>query len=324
METVRKQSNLIGRIHGKVERELLEHCQWYMGEKHRCYGSKNRDKKFYIIRRNDACGLGSYIITNVRLMKYAMDNGYIPLVDMMNYHNAYNADTYKEHNVWEYYFEQPLNKYSLEDAYRSKNVLLSDIRIPKHKDGEPDFTMNFMGNTAVVQRWSEFTRKYLRLNEKTNNYIDEVWNNLVKNDDRVIGIVLRGTDYVTSRPKNHPIQPTVEQMVKKVQEVMVEQSCNKVFLATEDLTYRDAVCHEFGDAVIENPKPYVKYTGGGINGYSLRRDNDGYMRGLEYLTTMVCLSKCNCLVAGRCGASVVALMLSEGYEYTYLFDFGVY
>jgi hypothetical protein len=50
----------------------------------------NNKPKYFIVRRRDAnCGLFSYFITMLGGIKYAVDHGYLPVVDMKNYPNTY-------------------------------------------------------------------------------------------------------------------------------------------------------------------------------------------------------------------------------------------
>lgn len=59
-------------------------------EMKRRYGKNNPDKTFFVIR-NYTCEAGWGSILNYVLLqlKYAIDRGYVPIVDMMNYHSAY-------------------------------------------------------------------------------------------------------------------------------------------------------------------------------------------------------------------------------------------
>ena len=310
---------------GKIDAKLKLYMPWYGKENDKTYGKNNPDKKFLVIRRNDRCGLGSYIVTNIRYIDRAIKNNMIPVVDMKNYDNAYHtSSTIGQKNVWEYYFEQPYICYGLDEVYQSQNVHLTDIRILPPKTGEPDFTMNFFNNDSSIGHFRKIAHEYIRLSSKTNALINEEYKKIIFDDDYVLGVVLRGTDYTWLRPKNHPIQPSIEEIIRKCKDVMSERGCNKIFLATEDKVIYDSFINEFGEKCVSNNKMFVDYTGGGINGYVFDRPNDGYLRGVEYLTTMVILAKCNCLVAGRCGASVVATILSDGYDYSYYYDLGVY
>ena len=55
------------------------------------------------------------------------------------------------------------------------------------------------------------------------------------------------------------------------------------------------------------------------------RENDEHYKGLEYLSSLVILSRCQGLVAGNCGGTRMALFLNEGrYENCKVFDKGLY
>ena len=63
-------------------------------------------KTYYIIRRADnRTGLFSLFNTNLGHIYYAVQRGYIPVVDMMNYENCYLEESKMGvENAWEYYF----------------------------------------------------------------------------------------------------------------------------------------------------------------------------------------------------------------------------
>jgi hypothetical protein len=49
-----------------------------------------------------------------------------------------------------------------------------------------------------------------------------------------------------------------------------------------------------------------------------------YVSGLEYLAAIEILANCNCFVGVRCGGTKAALILSEGFEYEFTFNLGLY
>ena len=105
-----------------------------MPEQKKSFGNKNPDKTFFVIRLYPpAAGFLADYNYVLGYMKYAYDNGWIPVVDMQNYQTLYNEDhpIHGTTNVWEYFFEQPLDpatgkRYTLEEVYQSKNVILSN------------------------------------------------------------------------------------------------------------------------------------------------------------------------------------------------------
>ena len=90
------------------------------------FGSKNPNKTFYVIRRSPGAGMFSNLTFVLNHLKIAIEKKFIPIVDMENYPTIYNESNKINgtKNSWLYYFEQVSN-YSLEEVYKSKNVLIT-------------------------------------------------------------------------------------------------------------------------------------------------------------------------------------------------------
>lgn len=308
--------------------------KWYRGSKQKKIeryweehevkqGRENPDKIFYVIRRRDLyCGLFSLFITNLKRIDDAVKQGYIPVVDMQNDFNIYlSEDKVGRENAWEYYFKQPMG-YSMKDIKRSRRVIIGSGAVPPMF---PYLDISFLtGETGELEYWRECVRKYISLSDEAGRLVDQEYNKLFAAGDKVLGVKCRGTDYTNGKPKNHPIQPTPEQAVSKAEEIFVAKGCTKVFLATEDATFYEIFKEKFGDRLITNKTDYMKYQGGSTGKEEYEQENGGYRAGMEYLITTMLLARCDCLCAGCVSATVGALLLTEGYEYTYLFDLGIY
>lgn len=287
------------------------------------YGKENQDKTFYVIRRRDLyCGLFSLFLTNLVRIDEAVKKGYIPVVDMQNDFNIYLAeDKIGKENAWEYFFKQPAG-YSLKDISDSRNVIIGSGAVPVMF---PYLDVKFlMGETGELQYWRNLTRKYIVLSDKAKRFIDDEYDRLFDKGDKVLGVKCRGTDYAKGKPKNHPIQPTPIQAVEKAEEIFREQNCTRVFLATEDAEFYEIFAERFGNKLITNKTSYMEYKGGSTGKEEYEQEDGGFKAGMEYLTTTMLLARCDCLCAGCVSATVGALLLTEGYEYTYLFDLGIY
>ncbi len=269
-------------------------------------------KTYYIIRRSAPnAGLFSFFNTNLGHMYYALQKGYIPVVDMMNYKNPYlEDDKVGKENAWEYYFEQPCQA-SLEEAYGAKRVILSqgDPIEPR-----PDDDMGFFTDRdGRMSKWREFTHKYIHLKKNIYNDIEEEWNGLVKEGDKVLGVMVRGTDYVAEKPYGHPVQPDVLDVIQKAGEIMQDYRCNKIFVGTEDRAIAEAFQAEFGDSYITNRRSYIEYSGDKRTPECrIDRENDYFLQGKEYLTQMVMLSKADCFIGGRTSGTVGLMLMSGG------------
>ena len=106
---------------------------------------------------------------------------------------------------------------------------------------------------------------------------------------------------------------------------MDKYRCTYIFLATEDQEIFNDVKRYFGDKLLAlDMTRYVTLGKQNINDMCSERNNDKYLKGREYLLSIWLLSQCNCLVAGNVGGTHGALLMSPGYDYSYVFDLGLY
>ena len=293
-------------------------------ERHVSFGDDNPDKTFFVIRRNAPnAGLFSFVITNVGWMRYATDHGYIPVIDMQSYYNTYiTKDNIGKTNSWEYYFKQPCG-YGMSDIAHSKNIIISSVNAAAKNPNPID--------DSEFAKWHEYAHKYLTLTDKVQKEIDKKENELW-GDKRILGVLCRGTDYISTKPLGHPVQPDILDVMDKVSDVMKKENCDAVYLATEDEMIFEKFRERFGDKLIAVSATRYKNTGdNNINEMSDRiietstdPAREKYNKGMDYAVTIGLLSRCNCLVAGQVSGTTGALLLTKGYDYVYLFDLGLY
>ena len=58
--------------------------------------------------------------------------------------------------------------------------------------------------------------------------------NLFNNSKNILGVKIRGTDYLSVKPKNHSKQPKVEQVILDVKHMDEQYNYDFIFFATED------------------------------------------------------------------------------------------
>ena len=107
---------------------------------------------YYIIRPYyTGSGLFFNFVTTAGHIRYGLSKGWLPVVDMQNYNNAYlEPEKFGKENSWEYYFEQPL-RIGLEQAYAGENVILSS---QKSNVPYPDMVMPLYENRDnVLTEW---------------------------------------------------------------------------------------------------------------------------------------------------------------------------
>ena len=156
---------------------------------------------YYIVRRKfTTTGLCSNFLLFAGHIRYALSKGWFPVVDMQNYVNPYLApDKFGKENSWEYYFEQPL-RIGLEEAYNGENVILCSEKI--------SFPNNIFKDSKSLTEWKKLVKKdLLKVKPALMKEIFAIREKLFAPNDRVLGVLLRGTDYVSKKPRQHNIPP---------------------------------------------------------------------------------------------------------------------
>ncbi len=298
------------------------YVQWKWRERKVSWGAENPDKTFLVIRRAQCkAGLFSLVMTNMGLVKYALDKGYIPVIDMQSERNTYlDEEQVGRENSWEFYFEQPCG-YSLKDISRSRNIILSSGLIGKNNFFPED---RMVKNPEEYRMWRNLFQRYFRVKKEVLEEAEALKRELF-HGERVLGVLCRGTDYTNTRPKDHPIQPETADVLVKVDEVLHKQKCSYVYLATEDNDIYEMFERQYGEKLKALKTRRYHNTGKeNINDISAKSGESKYQLGRDYLLTILLLADCNCLVAGSAGGTYGALLMGKEYEYRYIFDLGTY
>ncbi len=251
---------------------------------------------------------------------WCLENGYKPLIDIDAKVGNYSEKT----NLWEKMFKQPFNT-NLKKVKAGNDFIICPVKT--HVVGP---CISDARNTEMSVFWGKIYKEFLVFNDYCQGYIDEEFNNLIKNKN-VLACLGRGTDYLDTKPKGHPVQPSIDELIEKVKEVKSELNIEYIYLATEEKKIADRFKEIFPGKILENKRHYydVSYDKdkkiNRVSQVSFNRENDDFLKSLEYLSSISLLSKCNSIVAGLCGGSEGAVYLNGGkYEVCYLFDKGVY
>lgn len=231
-------------------------------------------------------------------------------------------------NLWEQFFLQPF-----EGGFGGGREPWEEISCSKRVAFHP----NFLSVRDAEEReiWSGLYRDFLRLNPETENYVEAEYRELFPKGIPVLGVLCRGTDYTGTKPKNHPIQPETEEVIEKVKETLdtdwEKENEFRIYLACDERRVEEKFREAFPGKILVNKRVYYDefYRPGEevkvIGDIHLNRERDDYRRGLEYLSSLILLSRCRSLIAGNCGGSNAAIYWNGGkYEMWYLFDKGFY
>jgi len=283
------------------------------------FGEMNPDKTFYIIRPTYSIGLFACVGRALAEQVYAEENGWIPVVDMQNYPNMYLAkDKLYQKNAWEFFFKK-LADYTLKEVYSSKNVVLGDVRNARKLNswmhGSEQYKHGLWKKIIKVEE--SFARE---LELEYHRLFDSVQGN------KILGVLLRGTDYVSLQPEKHPVQPSAAEMIKIVSDKMEQWGDSFIYLSTEDASILRMFQRFFGTRLIYTNQIRYENTGNKyLASIKTKREDDEIKRGKEYFMSIFLLSKCNDLITSICGGSNVVKMINGGkYKNQITIDKGVY
>lgn len=294
--------------------------------KYESWGEEYPDKTFFVIRRENLWGIMSVITIYIQFIRYAIERNWIPVVDMQNVNNLYNQNDGQ--NSWEYFFEQPM-KYTMNDIRNAKNIVISGtfVYYPKKKSYCIDYLC--LTNKNIVNPYQVLANEYYLLKPDVKLYIEKLEKEIFKDikQNEVIACYSRGTDYIDLKPKNHPIQPTPQQIIDKVKEIQSNTKIQYVYLVTEDIRVLETFKNEFGDKLLYNP--YASRWGAAKDDedYIFKRELSVSKRenGISYLTNMMLCSHASHFVGGITGGSAGFLLLNKtNFDSIYLFNLGRY
>ncbi len=272
----------------------------------------------YMIFRDEYNGLFSYVEMCMRYVSYAIEHEKMPIIDMTGCRNPYVKDGDESKvNWWNLYFDQPL---------MVENNLSDYINIQKceYDDscGVP------YGRSAVFLKksrwyWGKIYEQYFHLNKESEKYVENDWKKLFGDSKcTVLGVKVRGTDYKVV--KHHPIQPSVDQVIKEVKKV--QSKFDKILVESEEYANIEIFKKAFPGKVIANEdNTYFDVKDANSADRAMFEVKGAeYQSGLEYLASIMLLSKCDGLIGGVNGGTIAATYINGGkYRYNKLIYLGV-
>lgn len=322
----------INRKYKKAIQPLIDNPE-YLEEKMKELdkNAKGDKKVFYIIAlKLSTAGIYGYINNFLPHIAYAVSKGFIPVIDMQNYDNIYLSKDKGTYNSWESFYEQPMG-FGLDDLSDGQVIRCLDTLWYRWAP----LSCPLMSDKDLAM-WSAIYNRYIRYNKKSVQYIESEQKSILKNPQNTIGVIYRGTDYTKGHPIGHPIQPSMKKLSDKVDEMLKSQKCEYIYLASDEKEIVTYFNKRFSGKVLINKRVYydeatnVDYSNYnndhiGVSGAEFNRDNNKYLIGIEYISSMNLVSNCSCLVAGACGGTTAVLYMNAlKYREKYIFNLGKY
>ena len=282
-----------------------------------------KNNKFLIIqRRSKSCGLFSYFMVSLGCIHKYLIKGYIPIIDIKSFPNSINGFNTSKSNYWELYFEQPFG-YTLEEVLKyAKNIT---YKICYDCEPRPDEkSMPF--NEVRKNFWHNFASKYLPIKKEILNLSNQLFYKLFKNSKNILGVLTRGTDYITRKPKDHPIPPNISTLVQDVKKMDEKFFYDYIFFSTEDDDIRENFTKTFSKKVKQikfETKIRYNYLEKNYLGY-----NENIKGNVEfnkiYLLNIIILSKCLDIITARCSGAAGVFILTNGFRNMHIYNLGMY
>ena len=165
--------------------------------------------------------------------------------------------------------------------------------------------------------------------EEMDEYYDAVLG-----EKKSLGLLIRGSDYISTGLSGIRKMATVEQMTPKIRQWMEDYGYEKLFLATEDADILAAMRKEFGKKLIALSQKRLSVSnlrsGQVISEYEKETGGEDYNAKLEdttinYFYALYILSRCDAFIcSGQCNGWDNVLSLNDGkFERSYKFSVGV-
>ncbi len=163
--------------------------------------------------------------------------------------------------------------------------------------------------------------------------MDEYYDSLF-GEEKVLGVMIRGTDYVTSGMTGDRMMASASQMAPLIHEWINKYGFEKVFLATEDEDALEYMRQEFGSLVVALSQERLKLSdlrqNEILSDYEKEHADGIYEEKLEdttinYFYALYILSRCDSFIcSGRCnGSDIVRSFNDERFSHFYKFAVGI-
>lgn len=286
------------------------------------FGKKNPERTFYIIRCPQAeMGLFAVINFVIYHLGRAMEMGAEPVVDWQHYPNKYFSDdsVMGKENAWEYFFYQTTD-ISLDEVYKSRNVILSN------GEWEPD--LSEILDYQRIEKNHLLVTKYIRLNEMMRDIYEAESQRIGIGEYKVLGVKCRGTDFVASKPKGHAIVPDVNMTISVIEEKMkIWGNFDKIYLSTEDNSILEEMKQYFGEKMYftDGTSFNEVKTGTWLGDIYDKVPGKKKIEDMRiYLVATYILASCDALIAPMVGGTLGAVRIKGRYNKMHIFELGSY
>ena len=319
--------NYVEPVRNDIRKLLTSNGYIYIGENQwdDSYMHISNQLTFYIAGREyPRVGLFSLFMGALGIIDTCIDKKHVPIIDFTGheYCNYYQKNLIlpngkKTENIWEYYFEQPTNKFTSHNfTFKNIDAYQNVIKNSRHPYVGPSWNKKIDYHSDSRKHYSKLV-KTIKVHdyilEDVNKYIDKNFKSL-----RVMAINIRTTDKLSelrAEGNQDPYSFSIETYVIKINELFVKYKLDKIFVCTETTNVVLELSKVFGDKCIyrdcfrsdDNNPSHTQ-----INS----RENHHYKLGLEVITDCLLMSKCTGILCWKSNVGDCAIYFSDSnYEF---------
>lgn len=261
----------------------------------------------YVIRQNGAGrGLFSLVSSVVCHLHLSERYGLVPFVDFSHVHSEYRDSSHSEAgqinraNPWEFYFKPVVEiPVVAERDARFSMTLASSTGFP---DGYPRKML-----ISHVQELRDIAVRYIQPSVELASELEEVKTHVLAGH-KVLGVHFRGQEQKTM--PYHPLSPTLAQMFAAINTAIAKHHFTRIFVASEDQDYVDAILNRFPKLALTLPHFRTRSP---VNAYRINpRPMHKYLLGKEILFDAFVLASCDGLVSSTSNVTEFARAYNNG------------
>lgn len=278
---------------------------------------KNDGERFeYLVcyREVSDIGFGNQLFALVHILEYAEKNGIHVVV------HRQEENQIEICNQWEECFEQ-INHQNLSRIYRDSKVYFTTSKNPPYGYWNDFWNMS----DRKLNYYKALYSKYIHLNSEMKNMVRKFKERNFNDNDCILGVLARGTDYNQTVAFGHPVQPSVEQLIEKINESIERLAINKIFIATEDNDILNGIRNEYGNMVTFFSQPRLRGEKQKTVNRLIREshvDLDEMMK--SYVASLYILSETDYLIAGNTSGSMILPLIGDNRLGRFRFELGTY
>ena len=184
---------------------------------------------------------------------------------------------------------------------------------------------NIYINKVLMDFWHDMAYKYIPIKNEIIKKIFFIKKHLFHTSNNILGILIRGTDYLVRKPKHHAIQPDYKDVIKDTLDFDNKNKYDYIFLATEDEKIREEFIKKFPIKLKYLKNKKINYNYKKKKYLALNINVKGNINFTKiYLMNVIIVSQSLDIICSRTNGSVGVFVLTNGFRNIKVYYIGNY